>query len=414
MTEISIVIPVYNVDKYLKGCLDSILAQTFKDFEVICIDDGSTDKSLEILEEYKNADSRVTILNQQHQGAGTARNLGLEHAKGKYIQFLDSDDYFEPDMLEELHNHALKYNADLVVCSSKKVDEDGRVIECGNPLSPINLQIAPLEKVFNWKDFTEDIFIMFSVAPWNKLYLKELITKNNLKFQNISSCNDVFFGHVSRLYAERIVIFNKPLINYRQRAGNICFSRGNSTINIIHAALGIKKHLLQSGMYDKLKKAYLRAMRMHIRWETGYCNEEQYEMFLKGFKQLMPEDWKMFSSALKKDFITFDYLNRYIGEQKVMLWGASLFLKNILENRDKHNPNILGIIDKNSALWGKQFCGYNVFPPNILKSAGIDGILLTVYSNNEDLYEIIQEYLKYEFPDIKLLPNIFKEHEECE
>lgn len=104
--KISVIIPVYNVEKYLRECLDSVVNQTFKDIEIICVDDGSTDKSLEILQEYKRKDDRFVILQQRHSGAGAARNYGLKLAEGKYIQFLDSDDYFEPTLLEELYTRA--------------------------------------------------------------------------------------------------------------------------------------------------------------------------------------------------------------------------------------------------------------------------------------------------------------------
>ena len=99
--KISVLIPVYNVENYLRECLDSIVAQTFHDFEVICVDDGSTDKSLEILQEYKNKDRRFTIIKQDHKGVGPARNLTLSLAKSKYVQFLDSDDFIEPNMFEK-------------------------------------------------------------------------------------------------------------------------------------------------------------------------------------------------------------------------------------------------------------------------------------------------------------------------
>ena len=152
-TYISIIIPVYNVEKYLRECLDSLLNQTFQDFEIICVDDGSTDKSLEILQEYKRKDDRFVILQQRHSGAGSARNNGIRLAEGKYIQFLDADDYFEPTLLEEMYNHAEKFDADLTVCSSRKVDDEGNITESGNPNSPINIDLTPMEKLFCWQDF---------------------------------------------------------------------------------------------------------------------------------------------------------------------------------------------------------------------------------------------------------------------
>lgn len=204
--KISVIIPVYNVEKYLPECLESILNQTFQDFEIICVDDGSTDRSLDILQEYKRKDDRFVILQQRHAGAGIARNHGLKLAEGKYIQFLDSDDYFEPTLLEEMYNHAEKFGADLTVCSSRKVDDNGNITESQNPNSPINLDKTPLEKPFSWQDFKNDILGLFNVPSWNKLYLKNLILSNNLQFQNLTSSNDVAFGHISKICAQKIVV----------------------------------------------------------------------------------------------------------------------------------------------------------------------------------------------------------------
>ena len=182
-TKISIIIPVYNVEKFLSECLDSILYQTFQNFEIICVDDGSYDNSLNILHKYKSKDNRFIILKQKHSGAGAARNLGIKYAKSKYLQFLDADDCFEPTFLEEMYRHAEKFNADITVCSARKINSDGITIETNNPLWPLNLDKVPLERVFNRKNYPEDIFGLFCVVPWNKLYRKNLIVDNNLEFQ---------------------------------------------------------------------------------------------------------------------------------------------------------------------------------------------------------------------------------------
>lgn len=406
---ISIIIPIYNVEKYLRECLDSILNQTFQNFEIICVDDGSTDKSLEILEEYKNRDERFILLKQEHEGAGSARNKGIEFARGKYIQFLDSDDYFEPDMLEELYNHAEKYDADMVVCSSRKVDDQKNIVESGNPISPINTNITPREKPFCWKDFKEDIFCLFNVPAWNKLYLKELIVSNNLAFQNLTSCNDVAFGHISKICAKRIVVFNKELVNYRcGRRGSITQFRAKCTENIIYAALEIRKFLKERGIYEELKKSYIKAIKMHISWEITHCNDEQYQKFIKDLKTLMPEDWRLFQSALRKDYITPEYLNKIAGNKRVMLWGASMFIKQVLEQEKEKNPKILGIIDKNDALQGKRFCNYTIYSPQALVDLKPDALILTVLTNNASIYESLKKELKVNYPDIELLPNIFE------
>lgn len=408
--EISIIIPVYNVEKYLKKCLDSILEQTFQDFEIICVDDGSTDKSLKILQDYKKRDDRFVILQQRHSGAGAARNHGIKLAEGKYIQLLDADDYFEPTLLEELYNHAEKYNADLVVCSARKVDSSENITESGNPLWPINIDKVPLEQPFCWKDFPEDIFNLFCVIPWNKLYLKKLITDNNLFFQNIPSSNDLGFSHLARICAKKIVVFNKELINYRyNREGSIAEYRADNTINIIEAFLFIESYLKNKNIYTYLKEGLTKAFINHIRAGISHCNENQYKKFLQEFKNLMPNDWQKFKSALRKDYITPEYLEKFIGDKKVVLWGASLFIKQVLEKEKVKNPNILGIIDRNAASAGKQFCNYTIFPPESIKDLKPDGVILTVLSNNESIYPSLKQELQEKYPEAKLLPNIFDE-----
>jgi len=112
---ISVVLPVYNAERFLRQCLDSIINQTLRNIEIICVDDGSTDGSLAILREYAARDARVIIVTQENKGAGAARNKGIEVARGEYLSFLDSDDFFELSMLEKAHAKVVKDNADIVV-----------------------------------------------------------------------------------------------------------------------------------------------------------------------------------------------------------------------------------------------------------------------------------------------------------
>ena len=118
MIKVSVIIPVYNVQAYLRQCMDSVTGQTLRDIEIICVNDESTDDSLQILEEYVAKDKRVQIITQKNAGAGAARNNGMRHAKGKYLSFLDADDFFEPDMLEKAYEQAEKDQSDFVVYKS--------------------------------------------------------------------------------------------------------------------------------------------------------------------------------------------------------------------------------------------------------------------------------------------------------
>lgn len=408
--KISIIIPFYNVEKYLRECLDSILNQTFQDFEIICVDDGSTDKSLEILQEYKRKDDRFVILQQRHSGAGAARNYGIKSAKGKYVQFLDSDDWFEPEMLEELYSRAEKFNTDIVVCSSRKFDEEGNLLESGKQNASFDTDITPQEQPFSGLDFKENIFCINNTAPWNKLYLKQFLLDNNIKFQNLTSCNDVAFSLESLACAKRIVAFNKEYINRRYgRSGSITEKRANSADNIVRAYLEVKRFLKARELYDIYEKTLINVIKKGINGEISLCNDEQYKKFVTGLKQLMSEDWQIFASILKKDYITPEYLNQFIGDKKVLLWGTSLFIQEVLKNEKSPNPNILGFIDKNCTKWGKMCGKYEIYPPKAINELKPDGVLMTVLSEHETVYESLKKEFEEKYSRVELLPNIFNE-----
>lgn len=120
MTKLSIIVPVYNVEKYLPKCLESLIKQTLKDIEIICVNDGSMDNSLAILKEFASKDSRIKIIDNQHQGVAKTRNTGIEQSTGEYIGFVDSDDYIDIDFFEKLYNSATKSNSDIAIASILK------------------------------------------------------------------------------------------------------------------------------------------------------------------------------------------------------------------------------------------------------------------------------------------------------
>ena len=411
--QISIIIPVYNVEKYLRECLNSILNQTFQDFEIICVDDGSTDKSLEILQEYKKKDDRFVILQQRHSGAGSARNNGIRLAEGKYIQFLDADDYFEPDLLEEMYNHAERFDADLTVCSSRKVDDEGNITETGSPNFPINIDKVPREQVFNRQDFKDEIFCLLIPVVWNKLIKKSFLEENHFEFPPLKIYEDIAFMHSLVISARRIAAFNKELVNYRfNRPGSLVSTRSHHTIDAVKSCMYLGEFLKLRGFLPEYENAYKKVFINHIRAEISYCNDDEYKRFLKEFKSLMPEDWMKYQSALRKDYITPEYLKHFIGDKRVMLWGGSLFIRQVLEKEQEKNPNILGIIDRNTASAGKSFCNYTIYPPEAINELKPDGVILTVLSNNESIYESLKEEFKEKYPHVELLPNIFEEEPE--
>ena len=408
MPKVSLVVAVYNLEKYIVECLESIVNQTFKDLEIICVNDGSKDNSLNILEDYAKKDSRIRVISQPNQGSGAARNTGLAAANGEYVQFLDGDDYFEPDMVEKLYNLAKTCDADISVCSSRKVDDNGNITETRNPNSPLKLNKIPFRKPFSYKDFPEDFFDLIGAVPWNKLYKREMLLKYDLKFPNLTGPDDLTFVYMADACAEKITVIDDELINYRfNRPGSVFTYRANYASHIVLASVIIQNFLKKLGTYDYLKKAYINTFIAAIRWETSLCNEEQYQKFLKELKEIRPTDWQIFRPGLKKTNITPEFLANFIGEKKVFLWGASNFIKEVLDKEETHNSNILGIIDGNTAFWGTEYNGYKIFPKDVLSEVSSDGVLLTVYNRNETIYPELEKLIEENYPDVELLPNMF-------
>lgn len=202
MPTISVIIPVYNVEKYLQECLDSVTNQTLKDIEIICINDGSTDGSLKILEDYASKDNRIIIINQENFGPAIARNNGLNIAKGDFISFIDSDDYFESnDFYENLYNIAIKKSADAV----KGIYRYGPTY-CTN--YEINKKIQENKNYF---------FVEYTSA----IFKRDIIEKYYLRFPDIRDMEDPIFTFNFALKAKTIIVTNSSAIIIRKREGSI-------------------------------------------------------------------------------------------------------------------------------------------------------------------------------------------------
>lgn len=208
MVKISIIIPVYNVEKYLRQCLDSLIGQTLKDIEIICVNDGSKDNSLEILREYKNKDSRIVIIDQINQGVSVARNNALKIAKGEYIGFVDSDDWVDADFFEKLYYSAIKNDCDIAVGGIAWNFTSGE-------LDFIDLKFKK-SKIFNK---TPDKYKITRVAKaayiWNKIYKKELFEKLKLEFEPGICYEDMMFSHIILHESEKLVTVPNTFYHYR-------------------------------------------------------------------------------------------------------------------------------------------------------------------------------------------------------
>ena len=213
MIKVSVIIPVYNAGEYLYQCLDSVLGQTLKEIEILCVDDGSTDGSGDILEKYAQNDDRVKVYHQQNKYAGCARNLGLQNAAGKYLVFWDSDDFFDLQALEKLYNKCEEDQADICVCSANRLgDNFGQIYK--SSIYVVD-KMLPGTCPFSKKEIGGFIFNFTTSVPWNKMFLREFIKKHSLEYQPLRQANDVYFSTMALYYAERITVVPEPLITYR-------------------------------------------------------------------------------------------------------------------------------------------------------------------------------------------------------
>ena len=214
---VSIIIPVFKAEKYINKCVDSITRQTFSDYEIILIDDGSTDRCPQICDEYAAGDNRIKVIHTENKGASAARNVGIEAAEGKYILFVDADDEIDSQMLDNLYNVAVKYDADMVICNSKRVYDDiepeestrefdGHIIE-GN--SETMLEMMFYDEIFRWE-------------PWGKLYKRELFfTDKKHRFIEGIVYEDLYLIPRLIVEANKLVYIDLPLYKYTIRKGSV-------------------------------------------------------------------------------------------------------------------------------------------------------------------------------------------------
>lgn len=258
MPSVSIVIPVYNAARTLTRCLDSILAQTMTDFEVICVNDGSTDESLDILKSYASRDSRFTVTTQPNSYGGAARNSGMDKATGEYLLFLDADDFFDKRLLELTYRKALETNAQIVMFGARQYDETTGTFN----KTPWYLKTKIIEDlpIFNRHDIPDDILSVTLPVPWTKLYRTDFIREERLRFQPLENTDDSFFTLSSVAIAERIAWVDRELVNYR--VGNADSSQNSlskAPCCFIEAYRAIYDELCSRGIYHEIERSFTRA-----------------------------------------------------------------------------------------------------------------------------------------------------------
>lgn len=235
MPKVTVIVPVYNVEKYVAKCLDSLLAQTLDEIEIIVVNDGATDGSKEILLEYANKyPEKIKYLEKENGGLSDSRNYGVPYAKGEYIAFLDSDDYIEPEMYEKLY--------------AKAKQEDSDMVECDFYWEYPNKQKLDTKESYQGK---KEMLVKARVVAWNKLWKTELIQKAKVLFPKGYRYEDVEFFYQMIPFIEKVSFVKEPFIHYVQREGSISNSQNERTAEIFEVLEHVISYYKERGIYEE-------------------------------------------------------------------------------------------------------------------------------------------------------------------
>ncbi len=356
MIDITIIVPVYNVEKYLHKCLYSILNQSIKNIEVICVDDGSTDSSSSICDYYKEQDSRVHVIHKKNGGLVTARKEGLKYANGKYVGFVDGDDWIDKDMYQEMYNAIEKYNVSMVEtgvidCDEENETERNYKLKCG-----VYIGEDYGRYILNNLIYDGNFYEFGTVTPyiWNKLFVRDYICDIYGKLNDKQSMLEDFVSVIPYLMKwHSIYIFNKAFYHYRVVRNSIKRKKVNEFEELLNMHIKLLyKNLDYTGIYKESILQQINYFKMY------FCIMLNIKMFDKNEKLLIP-----FGGVDKNE--------------KIILYGAGVVGINIYRYIDKINSSmVINWVDKS---W-ENFKGseYQVNNPLSINKNGEEKIIISV------------------------------------
>ena len=254
---ISVIIPCYNSEKYLPNLFSMFESQTLKNYELIFVDDGSTDNTNSLISKQQTKDKRIKLITlKKNTGAGNARNVGLTSAIGEYVIFLDSDDIFHPNLLKTSYKLASKNNVDILVFNFDCINSDNT--SCQQYRDYLFEYPYPINKVFSPQDIPDNLFTFSRGVPWNKLFKRDFLIKNNLNFLNLQIQNDSFFIYTSYAMAKRIYVTDKVLLTYRRNNNNSISSTYRNVENecIKKNLTELKLFLIDKRLFNLYEKSF--------------------------------------------------------------------------------------------------------------------------------------------------------------
>lgn len=421
---ISVIVPVYNTEKYLHQCIDSICNQTLQDIEILLVDDASTDNSLSILEAYAKKDCRVKVVQNHHEGDGSAsaRNHGLRLAKGKYISFLDSDDHFELTMLEKAYLHAEMHRTDITMYDGVFFhDQTNEMLHT----ALYHKACLPQKEVFQADDFPERVFFQTTSFEWLSLFRREFVMEQGLYFQAVHHYDDTLFVRSAYVLAKRISLIPEIFVYHRtDNAGSQSFHSEKNPTGILEASLAIKQFLEEKGVFESVRNGHaMHAIYACKNLLDGYPTHVAFSQLFEALKteyieklglvesiteNLLPYDAMEWIEKIKNGSqasYIFELKEKqkrelfYFGtnvifphtqikkDENVILYGAGAIGTGFyLQNMKYKYCNLVAWVDKNPE--GKQIPIQGL---DVLNTAACDKIVVAI--DSESIYADVCQYL---------------------
>ena len=402
LPKISVIVPIYNAEKYLKKCLNSIIHQTFKDLEILCINDGSTDNSLKIIQDFSKKDARIKIFNTSNNGQGSARNLGLKHAAGEYISFIDADDWIVEDAYEKLYYKSNKYDLDILFFQMiNYINSSGNLIESDLYNYEVLINNFDNEIPFSSKDASEFLFNI-AVCPVSKLYKRKFLTENNIVFpENIIFEDNVFFYNAF-LKADKISFINKHFYFRRRHSESITQNISEKSFDIVNATNKMLILFKDNNWYSKYKIPLINhTFSMILEWffkseltlcEDFYIKIKSEFLGLNEFKEDFNQYLNDYYHKIYKLFIENNHYLDFIPKYNLLL---SEF--DSIKNDDEYKVSVIIPFFNNDKLIHRTLMSI------IHQSFGFENIEVILVDDNSNLgTDVIEDYSK-KYDNIKII-----------
>lgn len=301
--KVSVIVPVYNVESYLNKSLDSLINQTLKDIEIICINDGSTDKSLNILEQYAKKDSRIKIINQENAGTGIARNVGLDMATGEYLAFVDPDDWIELDALAKMYSLAKEKKAKVVqinyICHYKNTCQKFSFAKKVKRLYNYDLT---KRKYYTWKVLKKSCLFEHDLHSWAHFFEHKFIKDNSLKFTPTRVVEDHIFVNGAKLLTDKIYFLDEYLYNYRARKGSLVNTFSDNIFCIFNNIELMKQFLRKNNLLSVLQEEFDSYKTTMCAWHYNQVPHNRKQEYLDICKEFLSQkEFKIFLSKIKNE-----------------------------------------------------------------------------------------------------------------